>query len=116
MSFHKFFAGSAQVTAKLGKSEIFPARARRGGMWKAGVLETRSVFPPPGFPHPCFAFAHILPYFKFIFYYKIWNVNTIFFESYTFYVNTQNKIEKQRKNNYNKLQTIKINYKQESRK
>ena len=45
MFFHKASAGSAQVTAKLGKSEIFQARVARGGIEKMEVLETKCVFP-----------------------------------------------------------------------
>ena len=45
MFFHEVSAGSAQVTAKLGKSEIFQARVARGGIEKMEVLETKCVFP-----------------------------------------------------------------------
>ena len=50
MSFHRLPAGSAQVTAKLGKSKIFPARVARCGIRKGEVLEMKYVF--PHFPFP----------------------------------------------------------------
>ncbi len=50
ISFHRFLAGSAQFTAKLGKSKIFPARVARCGIRKGEVLEMRYVF--PHFPFP----------------------------------------------------------------